>query len=300
MRTPPKTQGVFRFRTPAKITPFISILGRRNDGFHEVRVALTAVSIYDTLTWQPSANPLRVQVEGPEPLGPETGNLVYRASVAFEAATGIRIGGLWRLTKAIPAGAGLGGGSGNAAGTLVVLNRLNGGPLSAAQLHVLAAQLGSDVPYFLDPRPQWGSGRGEQLLPLAGFPRLPVLVIKPAFSIATAEAYGRVRPREGEAAMQPPLTTLEEVVASLNNDFERVLSEVYPELAAIKTGLLAAGARGALLSGSGSAVFGLFASAAERDAGQMRLTRTNPAWLALACDTLPDHDYAVTLLQEPK
>jgi len=292
MRFPAKTQGVFRFRTPGKITPFIRILRRRIDGFHEVRLTLFPVSIYDTLTWEPGPEPLSLRVESPEPLGPDDKNLVVRAVSAFQTATGLRIGGAWRLSKHIPVGAGLGGGSGNAAGVLVVLNRLHGSPLSESHLHDLAATLGSDVPFFLAARPQWASGRGEHLLPLGAPPPLSILVVKPAFSISTAEAYRLVTPRDGDPA-PPLLSTLDDVIACLGNDFEPALAKAYPELAQVKKSLLDAGARGALLSGSGSAVFGVFSAEGHRDAAQARLSAAHPGWRTMACATLPQHEYDI-------
>lgn len=292
-----KTQGAFRFATPAKITPVLRVLARRSDGYHDVRLALVAVSLQDAIAWEPGGTELALQVQSAEPLGPWRENLVYRAALAFQGAAGVTLRGRLRLTKRVPTGAGLGGGSANAAGTLVALNLQHGSPLSEHRLWELAQSLGSDVPFFLNPRPQWAEGRGERLSPIPGFPRLPVLVVKPPFAISTAQAYGQVRPRPDPATGAPALPrldSLEAVAAALVNDFEPALLPAYPALGAIKARLLAAGARGALLSGSGSAVFGLFDDDAGRDCAAQVLAGEEPAWTVLSCATLPGHAYTPT------
>jgi 4-diphosphocytidyl-2-C-methyl-D-erythritol kinase len=266
-------------------------LALRGDGYHEVRLALVPVSLYDEIAWEPGGKGLALEVVGSrEALGPRRDNLVYRAALAFQSVSNLSVQGRLRLTKHVPSGAGLGGGSANAAGTLVVLNRWHGSPLSPRQLWELAQGLGADVPFFLAPQAQWAEGRGERLTPIADFPRLHVLVVKPPFGIRTAQAYRRTTPRP-EAAPRPPLRTVEEVLAALVNDFEPALFPAYPLLPEIKARLLAAGARGALLSGSGSALFGIFAAAAGRDAAAATLAAQEPAWTVLPCDTLEHHDY---------
>jgi len=288
----PKTQGAFRFHTPAKITLVVRVLDRRKDGYHGVRLALAPVALYDAIIWQPGGNGLRLEVVSSEFLGPSPDNLVYRAALAFASASGLPLHGQLHLTKHVPSGAGLGGGSANAAGTLVVLNRLHGAPLSAQRLLELARGLGSDVPFFLQPQAQWAEGRGERLTPIAGFPRLHVLVVKPPFGIGTGYAYGKTMPRP-EASPFPPLANFDQVRAALVNDFEPALFPHHPELPQIKRRLLGAGADAALLSGSGSALFGLFRDPAARDRAAQALAQ-EPAWTVLPCDTLERYDYPQT------
>jgi 4-diphosphocytidyl-2-C-methyl-D-erythritol kinase len=303
-----------RLSTPAKVTVNLNILGRRKDGFHDVRGVLVPVSLYDTLEIERTPDKgLSLEVDSPEDLGARENNLVWRAVRAFEAAAGIRVGVAIRLTKRIPTGAGLGGGSGNAAATLVVCNRLWGQPLGAPALHREAAALGSDVPFFLEPGPALIEGRGERLRRLTGFPRLVLLVVKPDFALATGEAYRLLaEARQGRAPAPssqslPALTTLSGVLAALHNDFEPVQFAQHPELAEIKARLSAAGAQGALLSGTGSALFGIFATAAARDAaaaelagaaeiaGAAQQAGVAPArtgrWTVLACESLSGHAY---------
>lgn len=302
MPTLPKIQGAFRFCTPAKITIYLRVLSRRNDGYHNVRLALAPVGLYDTITWQPGGERLSVEVSGAEVLGPVEENLVYRAALAFQTDSGLSVHGRLRLEKQVPSGAGLGGGSANAAGTLVVLNRLYGAPLSESRLWEIAQQLGSDVPFFLRPRPQWAEGRGERLTPITGFPRLHVLVVKPPFAISTAAAYRKTMPRP-ELAPALSLDSLDQVLAALVNDFESALFPEYPALPEIKARLLAAGARGALLSGSGSSVFGLFTDAVARDRAAVEMVRLasvqSSAWTVLPCDSLDHYEYSL-IPNEPR
>jgi len=295
MLSGPKTQGACRFTTPAKITPIVNILALRRDGYHDVRIALVAVGLYDTIEWHPGAGNLSLAVTGGENVGPPEQNLVLRAARAFAGAAEKALAGQLRLAKRVPAGAGLGGGSANAAGTLWALNHWYGSPLSVARLRELALALGSDVPFFLDPRPSWAEGRGERLTPIAGFPPLELLIVKPPFGIGTAFAYGRCRPRPRAAV--PRLESLGAVVAALENDFEPVLFPEFPELERIQQCLRAAGALGALLSGSGSAVFGIFADAAARDRAAEALARAEAAWSLYRCATLTGHDPTPTPLE---
>lgn len=290
----PGIQGPLRITTPGKVTLALQILRRRSDGYHDIRLLLAPVSLYDTLAFAPGAG-AGVTLAGADEaaLGPPERNLVVRAAHAFAEAAGVAPALAVTLQKRIPAAAGLGGGSGNAAGTLLALNRLHGEPLDAAALHALAAGLGSDVPFFLHPRPALAEGRGERLTPLQRFPSLPLLVVRPALAVSTGEAYvlaqpraGRPHPLAGHAEGPPDLPA---VLSLLENDFEAALFPRWPELLAVKEALLAAGAAGAVLSGSGSAVAGLFADTAARDEAAARLSGRRD-WQLLPCRTLAGHD----------
>jgi 4-diphosphocytidyl-2-C-methyl-D-erythritol kinase len=300
MRMTSKTQGAdplwMRVRTPAKVSIALQVLGKRKDGYHEVSLVLVPVSLYDTLAFCPEGeNPLSLEVDSKEDLGRLEDNLVWRAAAVFQEATGMSLNDRILLAKHIPSGAGLGGGSGNAAGTLVALNALHGRPLAPQQLQVLAATLGSDVPFFVDPHPATCEGRGERLTPFAGFPSLPLLIVKPPFSIGTAEAYRALaQSRSGPAPVSPQpmpkLTTVDTVVSALHNDFEPVLFKSHPELAEIRDTLRKEGAAGAVLSGSGSAVFGIYRDPAARDGAAQRV-RADRRWAVFPCETLTGHTY---------
>lgn len=217
-------------------------------------------------------------------LGPPDQNLAYRAAAAFHEAAGLAPALVIRLVKRIPAGAGLGGGSSDAAATLLALNRAHGGPLGPDTLLRLGAALGSDVPFFLCGAALalvWG--RGERVLPLPPPPPAPVLLAVPPFPIATAEAYraldqGHAGPRipAPRAIRLEDLASWDGLAAAAANDFERVLFPRHPELAGLRDALARAGARPARLTGSGSAVFGIFESAAQRAAAAAEIARAFP------------------------
>ena len=300
MRMTGKLQGAnplwMRLRTPAKVSLSLQVLGKRKDGYHDVRLVLVPVSLYDTVCFQGTPGvSLALAVDSVEDLGPIEENLIWRAAQRFEQAARVALQARIRLVKHIPSGAGLGGGSGNAAGTLVALNALHGGPLSREALLAEAAALGSDVPFFIAPHPALCEGRGDRLTPLAGLPRLILLVVKPSIAMETARAYRMLAAaREAGAppapAPLPPLTTVDAVVAALHNDFEPVLFARHAELAEARARLLAEGALGAVLTGTGSAVFGVFRDQSARDRAAVRLGRVG-RWTVLPCESLGGHSY---------
>jgi 4-diphosphocytidyl-2-C-methyl-D-erythritol kinase len=297
MRSVSKTQGPFRVASPAKVTLHLRILRRRSDGYHDVRIALAPVALYDRLTFMLGGERgVRLQVHAPESLGPPEENLVQRAALAFQAALGRPLAAAMRLDKAIPAGAGLGGGSGNAAATLVALNRWHGHPLGPERMEALARALGADVPFFLEPRPAWAEGIGERLTPLGPLPALELLLAVPPLAIATGAAYALARPEaDGGPApgAAPDFRSVAGVVEGLFNAFEAALLPRHPVLGTLRAALLEAGALGARLSGSGSALFGVFADGPARDAAAQTLAPRAAAegWRLLPCRTLAAHRY---------
>jgi 4-diphosphocytidyl-2-C-methyl-D-erythritol kinase len=239
------------------------------------------IDLADELELRAGPPGIRLEVTGAE-LGPPEHNLAYRAAVAFFRATGSEPALSIRLEKRIPAGAGLGGGSSDAAATLRALNELHGRPLDEQALMRLGASLGSDVPYFVTGAALalvWG--RGERVLPLPPPPRAPVLLAIPPFAIATAEAY-RVLDHQRGSAPAPrqirleDLSTWDGLAATAANDFEPVIFRAHPELARLRDALEALGARPARLTGSGSTVFGIFGSGAQRRAAAAELGRVFP------------------------
>lgn len=249
----------------AKINLFLRVCGRRDDGFHEIQTLFQTVGLADELSFTLSngdADGLEV-VAGNAPTGPD--NLVLRALALLRAKAGGDVPPLQAvLDKQVPSGAGLGGGSADAAATLVAVDRLLKLGLGHARLTELAAELGADVPFFIRGGAQLGAGRGERLTPVEPLGEIPLVIVKPAFSISTAAAYGQFAGRE----LEPPLAP-EELRArvdalrerrwaeALENSFEAALFPRHPALRQIKERLLGAGCAAALLSGSGSALFGV-------------------------------------------
>lgn len=255
--------------SPCKINLLLNILGRRADGFHELETVMHPVQLCDELAFELGGDGVTLTCSDPT-LAVDASNLVHRAATAFLKVTALNHGVRLHLEKRIPMAAGLGGGSGDAATTLLGLNELFGAPLSSAQLHELAAALGSDVPFFLQPRPALATGRGERVEALDFFPCLRdvfVLLIHPGFGIATAWAYQQLA--HFPAALNGSPGRAQRLVAHLRagnlsaagaefyNSLEAPALHKYPLLALFQEFLRTNGALATLMSGSGSTTFAL-------------------------------------------
>jgi 4-diphosphocytidyl-2-C-methyl-D-erythritol kinase len=255
--------------SPCKVNLLLNILGRRPDGFHELETVMQPVDWCDELTFDRAQDGIRLTCSEPS-LPTDSSNLVCRAAAAFfksaEIPGGVRI----HLEKKIPMAAGLGGGSGNAATTLLALNELFESPLSADQLHSIAAALGSDVPFFLQRNPALAIGRGEQVEPLAPFRALAgcgLLLVHPGFGIATAWAYKELARFPSALNGQPGAARalinllnsgdLRAASRGFYNSLEAPALVKYPWLAVIQEFLRENGALATLMSGSGSTTFAL-------------------------------------------
>lgn len=253
---------------PAKINLFLEILSRRADGYHEVATLMVPLDWHDELEFT-SAPELTLTCDEPAlDVGPT--NLVMQAALAVQAATGCRAGAAIHLRKRLPWAAGLGGGSSDAAATLLGLNQLWNLGLSSAELRAIATKLGSDVAFFLSGGPAWCTGRGEVVTSVSLQLDVPVLVIVPGFGLRTPDVYRKLevpaRPLDVLQARQrlESASTLAELGAALFNRLQVPALAVRPELAEIPA-LLAATAEpgeilGQQLSGSGSAWFALCSS----------------------------------------
>ena len=249
-------------RALAKINLDLRVLGKRPDGFHELRTLFQSVSLADTLEIAYTKS-RRTEIALHEDLQ-IADNLVVRAArllMDTMRATG-RVE--MRLTKRIPMGAGLGGGSSDAAAVLLALPALAGHFVPLPKLSAIGEQLGSDVPFFLLGGAAVGIGRGSELFPLPDLPPLQGLLATPGVHVNTAQAYRDLSPRLTTELQQNKIFKFQEVtwdtsvLAGWANDFESVVFEQHPQLAKYKKKLLAAGASAALMTGSGSALFGLF------------------------------------------
>jgi 4-diphosphocytidyl-2-C-methyl-D-erythritol kinase len=251
-----------RLRALAKLNLDLRVLGKRPDGYHELRTIFQTISLADRIdiAFTPGRKTI-VELEDGLAI-PE--NLVIRAAhLAMEA---MRTGGRveMRLTKHIPMGAGLGGGSSDAAAVLLALPVLAGRKLDLATLSELARRLGSDVPFFLEGGTAVGIGRGSELFPLPAAPAARGLVVSSGVSISTPQAYRDLSARLTSDSQENKIVSFQSQVwgrgvdGCPQNDFEDVVFKQHPNLAAIKRRLLRAGASVALMTGSGSAVFGLF------------------------------------------
>lgn len=262
-------------RAPAKINLCLRVLGRRPDGYHELESVFQMVGLYDDVTVRPRRRGIIVSVEGAD-LSTGPGNLAYEAAAALAQAVPGAPGAVIDLVKRIPLGAGLAGGSSDAATVLIGLNRLWGLRWPRRRLAEVGATLGSDVPFFFSGPTAWVTGRGEHVTPV---PRLrlsaagPVpgwaVLVNPGFPVSTRWAFEafdkalRLTNQEtaykmGRFSKAPPAA-----VWSMTNDLERVAAARHPVIEEIKTKLLKTGAGIARMSGSGPTVFGTFATRAE-------------------------------------
>lgn len=257
---------------PGKVNLVLRVLHRRPDGYRELETVFQMVSLADRVELTLSEGPgaVTLSVDGPD-LGPVESNLAWRAAEEFRLAAGLDAGVHIALTKKIPAGAGLGGGSSDAAAVLRGLARLTGfdDPL---RLHGIARSLGADVPFFLGPAPiALGRGRGDELTPLQALPEADLVLALPRVHVSTVDAYRSLPDRHGDGnapdasahpGARPDEAFLEldwpTVVRVAENDFQPVVSPRVPAVRASIEALSGQGALLALLSGSGGASFGVF------------------------------------------
>lgn len=278
---------------PAKVNLLLRVLGERSDGFHDIETLFQAVGLHDDVEVAlADGGGVGLEVAGAD-LGPATSNLAYRAAAAVLEAAGSRQGMQVRLEKRIPAGAGLGGGSSDAAAVLLCANALLGEPLDATELAGFAAELGSDVPFFLgESTLALGTGRGQLLEALMPLPVADLVLVLPPVHVSTAWAYGALDERRRGGGEAPCLglrgdapRDWREVADLAGNDFEAVAAAMHPEVATSLDALRASGAAPALLSGSGSACYGIFSESGVA-VEVARALSLRLGWPALAARTL--------------
>jgi 4-diphosphocytidyl-2-C-methyl-D-erythritol kinase len=256
-------------KSPCKVNLLLNILGKRPDGFHELETVMQPVNFCDELVFERGGSGVRLSCSD-KILPIDSRNLVLRAAENFLAAANISDGVKIHLEKKIPLAAGLGGGSGNAATTLLALNELFGQPLSLAKLDELAAALGSDIPFFLYGKPALATGRGEIVESLESFPTLTgrvFFLIHPGFGIATPWAYQNLArfpaALNGEKGRAQKLISklqtddLRAAAGSFYNSLEAPALDKFPVLALYQEFLRGHGALAALMSGSGSTTFAI-------------------------------------------
>jgi 4-diphosphocytidyl-2-C-methyl-D-erythritol kinase len=280
--------------SPCKVNLLLNILGKRPDGFHELETLMHPVQFCDQISFTRAGQGVQLSCSDVS-LPTDSGNLVHRAATSFLQAAGINDGVRLHLEKRIPHAAGLGGGSGNAATTLLGLNELFGHPLTLAQLSPLAAALGSDIPFFLQSKPALATGRGEKIESFAPFPALRdavFLLIHPGFGISTAWSYKNLARFPAALNGQPgrarrlihllQTADLASASAEFYNSLEAPALEKFPLLAIFQEFLRANGAAATLMSGSGSTTFALAQSrAAAEKLTEKFLQKFSKCWTAV-------------------
>jgi 4-diphosphocytidyl-2-C-methyl-D-erythritol kinase len=293
---------LFTLPSFAKINCSLRILGKRPDGYHEIRTVLQTVSLHDTLRFVTAPNS-EILLTCDDPLVPtDPNNLIVRAAIALRDRYGVRAGVHIHLEKRIPVEGGLGGGSSNAAVTLLGVAHLWKLETKVSELAELAAGLGSDVPFFLSGGRALGTGTGTSISPLPDLEAQDLVIVAPNTTVTTAKAYKALN----SAALTTPKSDSILAISrrstnsrdwdqwpltdDLENDFEQVIFDIEPEIGRVKKALLQAGARNALLAGSGSSVFGIFDN---REAQQRALEqiRAESGWRIFPCATLSREEY---------
>ena len=253
-------------RTPAKINTLLKVTGRRPNGYHELVSIMIPVEIFDLLEFEIlQEKAIWIQSTG-YPVPNDEKNLVHRAARSFLSRTGISHGVSIRLEKNIPVAAGLGGGSSDAAATLLMLNRVNSMPLTESDLREIAVELGADVPFFLNCKPSLATGIGEIIEPLEGWPEFWYVIVTPPIRISTMWVYHNLKleltTKSSDCILANFRSETFKVENVLENDLENVTCAKFPIINTLKKLLVDAGAKGAMMSGSGPSVFGLFSSLA--------------------------------------
>ncbi len=292
----------------AKINTCLHIIARRPDGYHELRTIFQTISLRDTLhltlaNKKSDAFELNFTSDDPAmPLGPE--NLVVRAVTAFEKEFGLRGALAIHLEKKIPVARGLGGGSSDAAATLIGLLRLAGGgaDIPLAKIIEIAARLGADVPFFLFGGRAMAVGRGDEIYPLPDQPKRSVVVVSPkGIGVSTKDAYAwasaeLTKDSEPHKLFRFCALCWSRQDARLSNDFEGPVFRRHPRLEEIRAGLLKRGAADAALAGSGSAVFGIFRNPAQA----RRSAREFPEDSVFVVETLSRANYGRAMGWRPR
>ena len=280
------------FKTPAKINLGLHISHKREDGYHELETLLQMVSLYDSIELETLPSGIELLCDQPGIPKDHTNLVVQAAHLLLETCSlenkpGARI----RLDKKIPSGAGLGGGSGNAAGVLMGLNVLWNLKMSRENLTLLAAKLGADVPFFLTAPRALGKGRGDEVTPVQAVGKFDILLVYPGFPIATPWVYQNLNlkltnPQNNISILKKFLSESQagKLGKCLFNDLEPVVIQRYPEIQAIKEDLSNLGAKGSLLSGSGSTVFAIFDNPDDAKSAYTKLNKGN--WRVFLTETV--------------
>jgi 4-diphosphocytidyl-2-C-methyl-D-erythritol kinase len=267
----------------AKINLDLRVLGLRPDGYHELRTTFQSIALADALTFTPIPGPFRIVCDDPD-CPADSRNLVWRAAELLWVAarrTGAPRDVVVTIAKRIPIQGGLGGGSSDAAAALTALASLWRTRLTRARLRGLASAIGADVPYFLEGGTALGRARGDRLSRLHDIPRAWVVLVVPRFRVSTAEAFGWWDTQEGRSRRSH-----RDGRAGITNDLQRVVSRRHPVVSRLVVALERRGAFQASLSGSGSAVFGLFRRRSHAERAARGLRRSDPRRLVLLTRTL--------------
>lgn len=272
---------------PAKVNLFLQVLGKRPDGYHELATLMQKISLFDRVSFDLGGKGIRIECPG-SPLPADETNIAYKAAAVFlnhiKEQPGIRI----VIEKGIPTAAGLGGGSSDAATVLKSLNELLRCGLHREELISLGEKIGADVPFFLFAGTAWAFGKGERLEPAEDIASMWLVLVNPGFEVSTRSVYEGLKMGLTKGGLKfniPKFFSIQDVAQGLRNDLERVTLERHPVLAEIKDRLTRCGALGALMSGSGPTVFGIFTGQKEAERAAAELKKAGN-WSVFAVQSL--------------
>lgn len=277
--------------SPAKVNLVLNVKGRRPDGYHELEMVMAKISIYDEITLTLKSEGVSLSCDNSlVPSGSE--NIAWRAAAALIEAKKLDTGVHIQLSKNIPMGGGLGGGSSNAAAVLQGLNELTGNSAGMDELMEIGLSLGADVPFFLFEGAAQAEGVGECLSPIDDLPEVWMVLINPGIHVPTATIFGQLNLGLTKTSKNHTIIRfnrdISKVVSLLHNDLESVTFKIYPEVEKAKDLLCRYGAAGALMSGSGSTVFGVYSNkrAAEDSSAAMQKDLAARGWKSFLANTL--------------
>ena len=281
-------QALMNILSPAKINLFLQVTGKRPDGYHALFSLMCCVNLFDKISLQFDADKIEIDASHPQ-MPRDNANLAYRAADLFYRSSKITAGVKISIQKQIPVAAGLGGGSSNAASVLRGLNDHYGRPFSPQQLMSLGLNLGADVPFLLHQKPALASGIGENLEAYTAWLPETVVIVYPGFAVSTAAVFQNLNLRLTNCKKKITRATLKktgyQIPAHLCNDLETVTESQHPEIKLIKKQLVQLGALGALMSGSGPTVFGLF-SDQDSASKAIQVIERHPRWMAFIAEII--------------
>jgi 4-diphosphocytidyl-2-C-methyl-D-erythritol kinase len=282
--------GTMELVSPAKINLFLYVTGKRTDGYHDLITLMCAIRLFDTISLTFATDRITITCTDPKIPTDQT-NLAYMAADRFFKLLNIREGVDIGIDKRIPVAAGLGGGSSNAATVLRGLNRHFDSPLSDNELRTLGLSIGADVPFFIHPEPALARGVGELLEPYSNIDPHPIVLIFPGFGVSTASVYNNLNLGLTNCKKTITCSVLKhqrfDAEHHLHNDLEAVTASRYPAILSAKEALLRNGAIGALMSGSGPTVFGIFPDPDTATKASHYLSK-NQHWQVIATDIWMD------------
>lgn len=247
-------------RTPAKINLGLNIIGKRTDGYHNIETIFYPIGLFDKLTFYKSGS-FSFRCKN-FLLEADKNNSVIKAVEILKEETGEKINCLIELEKNIPVGAGMGGGSSDGAVALLTLNKFFDLRITIKRLEELALKIGSDVPFFINPNPCLASSRGELMTGLNFTIPFPILIVNPGIHVSTKWAYENIKPTKPRQSLleifNSQINDFSKLKNFVKNDFEEIIFKKFPAIEEIKKSLYECGALFALMTGSGSTVFGIF------------------------------------------